>query len=80
MGIKSKKCSLSGVDLTFGVKNNSKTWNASLDRIDSNKNYTEDNVQWVLKKINRMKSDLDQKEFIKLCGLIWEYSKWQLES
>ena len=45
---------------------------ASLDRIDSKKGYTIDNVQWVYKKINMMKQNYDQKEFVNLCCLIAE--------
>jgi len=40
---------------------------ASLDRIDSSKGYTIDNVQWVKKKINLLKMAFSQGEFIELC-------------
>lgn len=43
---------------------------ASLDRIDSAKGYTEDNVQWVHKDINMMKRTYDQDYFIRLCKLV----------
>lgn len=43
---------------------------ASLDRIDSSKGYVPGNVQWVYTKINSMKSDLPQEEFIELCKLV----------
>lgn len=43
---------------------------ASLDRIDSKKGYIEGNVQWVHKKINQIKLDMNQKEFIYLCHLV----------
>lgn len=45
---------------------------ASLDRIDSTKGYTVDNVQWVHKDINRMKTDFNQEYFYKLCQLVTE--------
>lgn len=48
---------------------------ASLDRIDSTKGYTLDNIQWVHKHINVMKMDLDQEYFIKLCKLVTKKSK-----
>lgn len=67
-----KKCSLSGIDL------NLKTIyeiTASLDRIDSNRGYTEDNVQWIHKKINWMKGILDNKEFIDICTQIGIWNK-----
>ena len=40
---------------------------ASLDRIDSSRGYIKWNVQWVHVKVNRMKWDLDQDEFVRLC-------------
>ena len=40
---------------------------ASLDRIDSNKGYTKDNVQFVHKDINWMKQDFEQNKFIEYC-------------
>lgn len=43
---------------------------ASLDRINPLLGYTVDNIQWVHKKINLMKWDLQQNEFIKMCKLI----------
>lgn len=39
----------------------------SLDRIDSSKGYTKENIQLVLIRINKMKSDLKQNDFIDLC-------------
>ena len=69
-----KKCALSGMPLKFGDintdKSDLKNGDCSLDRIDSSKGYTEDNVQWVYKKINIMKNNFDQNEFIELCRLI----------
>ena len=46
------------------------TGTASLDRIDSNKGYVTDNIQWVHKDINYMKSDLDEQQFIHYCRLV----------
>lgn len=65
-----KKCALSGEPIKFADKQIShllKTSTASLDRIDSNKGYTIDNVQWVHKDVNKMKWDLTQDRFIELC-------------
>jgi hypothetical protein len=58
-------CALSGLLLTF-----SKPCTASLDRIDSSKGYTEENVQWLHKDVNRMKMDLNQDYFLDLAGKI----------
>ena len=55
-------CALSGLALVTGT--------ASLDRIDSTKGYTLGNVQWVHKLINRMKMDMTDSEFVRLCGAV----------
>lgn len=65
-----KNCALTGVPITFGIKGAHERGSASLDRIDSSIGYIEGNVQWVHKDINRMKLDLNEKEFIKYCKLI----------
>lgn len=59
-------CSLSGIEL----KNSEDVFNASLDRIDSSKEYTIDNIQLVLKEVNYMKQSLSQEYFINLCKKI----------
>lgn len=73
------KCALSGVDLSFGgnlltVKGQSRInhmlMTASLDRIDNSKGYTNNNIQWLHKHINMMKSNHDQNYFVSLCKLI----------
>jgi hypothetical protein len=43
---------------------------ASLDRIDSNKDYVEGNIQWVHKHLNLMKNILSQEYFINLCNKV----------
>ncbi len=63
-----RKCALSGVDIYFSKK--IKDITASLDRIDSSKGYTEDNVQWIHKVINIMKNKFNEEEFIMFCNLI----------
>lgn len=40
---------------------------ASLDRIDSSKGYTLDNIQWIHKDLNTMKMAFDQKYFLEMC-------------
>lgn len=67
------KCALTGLDLLMpvksdDVKNGNKT--ASLDRINSDIGYLEDNVQWVHKDINMMKQSLQQSKFIDYCKLV----------
>lgn len=46
---------------------------ASIDRIDSNKGYQKDNIQWVHKDINRMKWAFPENRFLELCYLVNKY-------
>jgi hypothetical protein len=59
-----KKCALSGIPIIFAGKNYS---TASLDRIDSNKGYIKNNIQWVYKPLNAMKGSLSDEDFINFC-------------
>ncbi len=63
-----RKCALSGLPIGFGTERRRNT--ASLDRIDSSKGYTEDNVQWVHKTINIMKQASSDDEFIRFCKAV----------
>jgi hypothetical protein len=68
-----KKCALSGLEIDFkntNQKTHDLSCTASLDRIDSKKDYTLDNIQLVHKDINMIKKDYNQEYFIKLCKLI----------
>jgi hypothetical protein len=56
-------CALSSIPLVMGD-------NASIDRIDSFKGYSLDNVQWIDKQVNIMKWSLSQKAFRGLCQKI----------
>jgi len=68
-----KKCALTKLPIEFAISNkNYSETTASLDRIDSTKGYTSDNVQWVDKKINIMKNIFSQEKFIYLCKLVAE--------
>jgi hypothetical protein len=62
------RCNLSNLKMTTGIG----TLNAkvSIDRISSKKGYVKGNCQLVRSDINIAKSDLEQKEFIKLCKAI----------
>lgn len=64
-----RKCALSGLDIYF-PESYKCPFTASLDRIDSSKNYTIDNLQWVHKTINLMKNTLSQERFIEMCRLV----------
>jgi hypothetical protein len=69
-----KKCALTGLPIELCIRNKSDS-TASLDRIDSKKGYTLNNVQWVHKDINRMKQNLDQNRFLNLCIAVHNYQK-----
>jgi len=73
-------CALSGLKISLTTKSlrlekNRKEFTASLDRIDSTKGYTNDNVQWVHKDINQMKSNRTDKDFIELCKKITNFQE-----
>lgn len=67
------KCALSGVDLCIGSYRKETT--ASIDRIDSSKSYTKDNIQWVHKTVNKMKMEFNMTDFISWCEKISNYTK-----
>jgi hypothetical protein len=69
-----RKCQLTGEPLKFQTKIGTFDGTASLDRIDSSKGYTIDNVQWVDKRLNKMKLNLNEKEFIDLCHKVSSYN------
>jgi hypothetical protein len=75
-----RMCALSGLPIKFvtvGVSNSHrmKEQTASLDRIDSNGDYTLDNIQWVHKDINRMKNVYEQEHFIMMCNAVASYMR-----
>lgn len=59
-------CAFSGLHIVFGST-------ASVDRIDSSKGYTIDNIQIVHKDLNMMKRDMDNMDFILWCRAV---SRW----
>ena len=63
-------CALSGLPLHFDAVGERSQGNASLDRIDSSKGYIPGNVQWVDKRIQQMKWDMPQDEFLSLCAAV----------
>lgn len=73
-----RRCALTGLELTFPKNSSNKSYKestASLDRVDSKKGYTKDNVQFVHKDVNMMKRTYNQDYFINICKLIAEYNK-----
>lgn len=62
------KCKLS--NQTIGFDDGS----ASLDRIDSEKGYTQENIQWLHRNINYMKNTMPEGMFITWCSFVTEHS------
>lgn len=63
-----KKCSLSGLDIDFIKRENGVS--ASIDRVDSKKEYVINNIQLVHKDVNLMKNHFQQEYFINMCERI----------
>lgn len=74
------KCALTGETLTHICEpsdrrvNKKHIHNISVDRINSRNPYTVDNIQLVCNRINAIKWDLDQDEFIELCKKVVTYN------
>src|SRR5581483_11893458 len=68
-----KKCAYSGRELNFPCRRGDIKGTASLDRIDSREGYIQNNVQWIHKTINTMKSDISEPEFLGFCNEIARY-------
>lgn len=65
-----KRCALSG-DFLPDIRK------ASIDRIDSSKPYTLDNIQIVTKEINLAKHVQSQQDFINMCKKVVDYANQQ---
>jgi hypothetical protein len=61
------KCNLSDVPIKFSSNSKENSGNASLDRINSDKPYTIDNVQWVHVNVNYAKLSMSNDDFILMC-------------
>ena len=70
-------CCLTGLNLCFGFRFGKDRENitSSLDRINSNLDYTNENCQWVHKVVNMMKNNLTDESFKDWCKLIYHYIK-----
>ncbi len=58
-----KYCPILKVELEFGHGR----YSPSIDRIDSNKGYTKDNIQIISAQANRMKGDSSREELLTFC-------------
>lgn len=63
------KCALSGITMLIQAPRDSVDfwYSMSIDRVDSNLGYTEDNVQLVCNSLNLMKKDMPNRLFIDMC-------------
>jgi len=68
-----KKCALTGLPIDWIRRDNGIT--CSIDRINSDGEYTIDNIQLVHKDINLMKNHFDENYFIQMCKLVCENKK-----
>lgn len=64
------KCAYTNIELTLPLSNCDRSFNASLDRINSSKPYVKENIQWVLKEVNLMKMNISHGRFLELCKII----------
>ena len=66
------KCALTKKDISFPENGTPSDGSmlASIDRIDSSKGYVPGNIQIILKKVNMMKQQYSQEEFIEMCKLV----------
>lgn len=68
-----KKCKYTGIPIFFSRNNIEHAMGhgtASLDRIDPTLPYVEGNVQWVHKRINIMKGNMEEREFLDFCEAV----------
>ena len=70
------RCQLSGEPLVFEPNY---IYTFSLDRKDSSKGYTHDNVQWVGVSVNTAKSNLADDDFIDMCMSVARHRTLLLE-
>lgn len=77
------KCALTGLPIRMYTYYVARKYRipitASLDRIDSTKGYTLDNIQWVHKHVQLMKFDLPQTYFIEMCKKVSDHKFTGLE-
>lgn len=69
------KCALTGESITVNKNWRKYDFTASLDRINSTKGYTLDNIQWVHKRINKLKSNFTEDELKFWVEKLYNYQK-----
>lgn len=71
-------CALTGVPIYFtrnatNEDSSKKSQTASLDRIDNDKHYCIENVQWIHKDLNKIKREFNEDVFFKYVKQVYEY-------
>lgn len=74
------KCALTGINIVFNTCKKLGTskiirGNASVDRKDSSKGYTVDNIQLIDKDVNFAKQAKSDEDFIKMCELVVNFNR-----
>lgn len=67
------KCALTGWSIEFPESGHPQKAPASIDRVDSKKPYSRDNIQLVTREVNMMKQQYSQADFIKTCKAVAEH-------
>ena len=74
--LQNRKCKLSGMDISFAPSRRAAgDGTASIDRIDSNKGYIKDNIQWLHKDINRLKDHFSDERLKELCAMVYLHNR-----
>lgn len=77
-------CALSGIEMTWEYSADGDSefytsvkypYNISPDRIDSNRGYTKDNLQFVCNRVNAMKNNMPMDQFIDFCKKVVDFQE-----
>jgi len=74
--VQDSKCALTGLDLIMKSRSHG---TASLDRIDSSLGYEINNIQWIHKWMNMLKSDLKEQDLFGIVKAVYEYKSLDKE-
>lgn len=66
-------CALSGIPMTYNLREGRTPTNVSIDKVDRNLGYIQGNIQLVCMACNQIKSDLTDLEMYNFCKRIVEY-------
>lgn len=64
-------CAVTRCPMTISIRGGRQRTNLSIDRIDSSRGYSMDNIQLVCLVVNLMKLDMTQDEFTSWCSAVW---------